>query len=211
MLQHAGTGCASVGGRVTRALHARWSSLGGRRPHSSTTVASAVTSAGDDGSIIVSGAGLAGLCFALFVKRMNPALTVDVIDLNPAIQARDEGDGMLLTPNASRLLTDAQVGIPHLASATGATEVNRLHIYSQDSRRSLLGAGGFDIGALSASPTLALSWHRLQRALLAEVKQHGVTHSMDQRCRSPFTWRRLGRTPRCLLHHAGGIAGGAYC
>jgi 2-polyprenyl-6-methoxyphenol hydroxylase-like FAD-dependent oxidoreductase len=114
--------------------------------------------------VVIVGAGVGGLCAAIALRRSG----LDVVVLEQATKLREVGAGVVLWPNAMRVLQRLEVGAAiedaGVAAATAAL---------RSSRGTSLGAGPVDkVAANIDAPTVVVHRGLLQMILLAALDQH---------------------------------------
>lgn len=114
--------------------------------------------------VLVAGAGIAGLCAALSLEKRGFAVTV----FERSLKMPEEGAGLQLSPNASRLLHHLNV-LPHLDAR--ATVVKCVSLMSGREAAPLLRLDVSEAQARWGAPYLAVHRADLAAALMAQVRQ----------------------------------------
>ena len=114
--------------------------------------------------VVIVGAGVGGLCAAIALRRSG----LEVVVLEQATAMREVGAGILLWPNAMRVLQRLEVGAAVEDAGTAAADAAL-----RSSRGASLGAGPAekDVARVDA-PTVVVHRGLLQSILLAALDQH---------------------------------------
>jgi 2-polyprenyl-6-methoxyphenol hydroxylase-like FAD-dependent oxidoreductase len=114
--------------------------------------------------VVIVGAGVGGLCAAIALRRAG----LEVVVLEQAAELREVGAGVLLWPNAMRVLQRLEVG--GAIEDAGAAAANAA---LRNPRGTSLGAGPAEqVVAGVAAPTVVVHRGLLQMILLAALDQH---------------------------------------
>ncbi len=137
----------------------------------------------DGPSIAVVGAGIGGLTASLLLARSG--FTVRLVEKRPHIE--EEGAGLQLSPNASRVLIDAGL-LPALAPDAGAPERVRMR-RARDGREIAVVPLGDLASRRHGAPYLLMHRADLSRALEEAVRR-------EDRVTIDYGWEALARPPR---------------